>query len=216
IKDTIVVDAHNCIGNLLSTPQKVEAELFVEVASISVAEASKKISNFQVGFCRKYPLNLSIDDGLGPDGISAVVFRHGNEISSLIIIDGNNMIMGLRDKIVEELSKNFILASEVITTDTHLVTGISRVRGGYNPLGVKINHELLTGFCKEVVSEAITLTKPARISIAAGVVKGIRVVGNGLVGLAELLEVTFSVTKRFLIISLFIIGLISCLISTFI
>jgi len=214
IKEALIVDAHNCIGNLMSDIQDIEAEFFAEAASRSIAEASVKVGNFQVGFCRVHPPNIGIEDGLGPDGISAVVFRHQETLSSLVALDGNNMVVGLNDRIKGELRKSLTVSgSEVVTTDTHLMTGLSRVQGGYNPIGEKIGHDILARFCLEAVSRAIETAKSARISVASGVVGGLRVVGQGLARLAELLDVSISAIKRSLILSLSLIGFLSYLVA---
>ncbi|MEM2884965.1 MAG: DUF2070 family protein [Thermoproteota archaeon] len=210
IKEAIIVDAHNCIGDLLETTQDIDAERFVESATKSVANASKKLSRFQLGFCRIFPNDISVDDGLGPDGISAIAFRHEDEVSSIVVLDGNNMVVGLSDKIKAELRGGLKVSSgEVVTTHTHIATGLSRVRGGYNPLGAKVGQDLLAGYCKEAVSRAILEAKPARISVASGAVKGTRVAGQGLAKLAELLDESVSATKRNLVASLSILAFFS-------
>jgi len=214
IQATIVVDAHNCIGDLLSTPMDVVTSDFVEAASRSVLEASKRVGSFEVGFCRVNPAGVSLDAGLGPDGICAITLKVGGEVSALLILDGNNMMTGLREKIREELNKDRLSSrTEVITTDTHLVTGLSNVRGGYEPLGASISQQLLVQSCREVVSKALIGTRPARISIISGVAKGIRVVGSGLGELAELLDSAVSVLKRHLLASFIIAIALSYLIA---
>jgi len=214
IQATIVVDAHNCIGDLLSTPMDVVTGDFVEVASRSVLEARNRMGPFEVGFCRLNPAGVSLDDGLGPDGICAITLKVGGEVSALLILDGNNMMAGLREKIREELNKDLLSSrSEVVTTDTHLVTGLSNVRGGYEPLGARISQLLLVQSCKEAVSKAIVGARPARISIISGIAKGIRVVGSGLGELAELLDSAVSVLKRHLLASFIIAMALSYLIA---
>jgi predicted neutral ceramidase superfamily lipid hydrolase len=205
IRESIVVDAHNCIGDLLSTPSSVVPDDFVEAANRSVNEAHRRLGPLEVGFCRINPPEVGLDAGLGPDGICAIVLKVEGEVSALLVLDGNNMLAGLREKIREELSGNSLSSrSEVITTDTHLVTGLSHVRGGYEPLGASISQQLLVGLCKEAVSRALLAARPARISIASGTVKGIRVVGSGFGRLAELLDSAVSAVKRRLSASLLI------------
>jgi len=214
IEATIVVDAHNCIGDLLSTPMDVVIDDFVEAASRSVLEARERMGPFEVGFCRVNPEGVSLDDGLGPDGICAITIKVGSEVSALLILDGNNMMAGLREEIKEELKRDSLSSrSEIVTTDTHLVTGLSNVRGGYEPLGARISEQLLIQSCREVVSKALIGSRPAKISIISGVAKGIRVVGSGLGELAELLDAAFSMLKRRLVASLTIAAILSYLIA---
>jgi len=214
IEATIVVDAHNCIGDLLSIPMDVVTSDFVEAASRSVLEARERMGPFEVGFCRVNPKGVSLDDGLGPDGICAITLKVGDEVSALLILDGNNMMAGLREEIREELNKNSLSSrSEIVTTDTHLVTGLSNVRGGYKPLGARISQQLLIQSCREAVSKALIGARPAKISIISGVAKGIRVVGSGLGELAELLDSAFTVLKRRLLTSFIIAVILSYLIA---
>jgi len=214
IQANIVVDAHNCIGDLMSIPKSVVPDDFVEAASRSADEAHKRMGSFEVGFCRINPTEISLDEGLGPDGICAIVLKVGNEASVLLVLDGNNMLTGLREKIMEELSRNSLSSrSEVITTDTHLVTGLSRVKGGYEPLGASISQQLLVRLCREAVSKALLAARPAKISIVSGAVKSVRVVGSGLGRLAELLDSAVSTMKRGLLVSFVIAIILSFLIA---
>jgi predicted neutral ceramidase superfamily lipid hydrolase len=207
---SILVDAHNCIGDLLSIPQKAVAEYFGEAARRSAIEARKREGPFEVGFCRLNPPGITLDDGLGPDGLSAIAIKVAGEASAILVLDGNNMLVGLREAIIGALEAAVISSrSEVVTTDTHLVTGLTRVRGGYKPLGTRIGQETLVQLCKSVVSGAVRDAQPAKISITSGTVSGVRVVGSGLGKLADLLNSAFSLVKRYLAVSVPIAVLLS-------
>jgi len=214
IQAAIVIDAHNCIGDLLSNPLDVVVGDFVEAASRSIVVARERMGSFEVGFYRVNPTGVNLDDGLGPDGICAIALKVGGEVSALLILDGNNMLAGLREKIREELNKDLLSSrSEVVTTDTHLVTGLSNVRGGYEPLGASISQQLLVQSCREAVSKALIGARPARISVISGVAKDIRVIGSGLGKLAELLDSAVSVLERRLLTSLLIAISLSYLVA---
>jgi putative membrane protein len=64
-------------------------------------------------------------DGIGPLGIRAATLRVGGQETAYVLIDGNNMEPGLRERIVDAV--NAIEEIEVMTTDTHVVNTVDSV-----------------------------------------------------------------------------------------
>ena len=56
------------------------------------------------------------------------------------MFDSNNIVAGIREKIIREIKKLGINVVEVMTTDSHCVNS---VRGVENPLGMKIGKGVL-------------------------------------------------------------------------
>src|SRR5256712_6173978 len=80
----------------------------------------------------------SLKEGIGPGGLSVMVVRTGSDAVSYITIDGNNMQQGFRDKILQAIRETGVSDAEVMTTDTHLVTGLVRSPLGYYPVGAAL------------------------------------------------------------------------------
>ena len=67
-----------------------------------------------------------------------MVVKTENDTVSYVTIDGNNMQQGLRDQILQSIRESGINDAEVMTTDTHLVTGLVRSPLGYYPVGAAL------------------------------------------------------------------------------
>ena len=87
--------------------------------------------------------NSTLKAGMGAGGITAIVVQVENQKTAYIVIDGNNMVPGLREKILDALAALGFDASEVFTTDTHAVTASITGRRGYHPVGEVMDHALL-------------------------------------------------------------------------
>ena len=76
---------------------------------------------------------------MGTGGITATVVQVEKQKTAYVVIDGNNMISGLREKILAALTSAGFDESEIITTDTHTVTAIIIGQGGgrrgFHPVG---------------------------------------------------------------------------------
>jgi len=72
-------------------------------------------------------------------------------------IDGNNMVKGLREEILERVRGVGFDDGEVMTTDTHMVNGIVHARLGYHLVGEVVPRQQLldeiTATCREAMSD---------------------------------------------------------------
>lgn len=136
--EVLIVDAHNSIvGQTSITPEQAER---IVSAAVRVLGKLKALSQgpFKVGSAYD-PLNTySLKDGIGPGGLSAMVVKTDDDAVSYVTIDGNNMQQGLRDQILQSIGKTGIRDAEIMTTDTHLVTGLVRSPLGYYPVGAAL------------------------------------------------------------------------------
>ncbi|MGL6298482.1 MAG: DUF2070 family protein, partial [Methanobacteriaceae archaeon] len=73
-------------------------------------------------------------------GVKVMVIEVDNQKTAYILMDSNNMEIGFREIIMEEILKLEIDEVEVMTSDTHYVNTLSK---GYNPLGVVKQDEIL-------------------------------------------------------------------------
>src|SRR5437899_1863974 len=136
--EVLIVDAHNSIvGQTSITPLQADR---IVAAAIRVLGRLKALSQgpFSVGSAYDALDSYTLKDGIGPGGLSAMVVKTENDNSSYITIDGNNMQQGLRDHILQLIRKTGVSDAEVMTTDTHLVTGLVRSPLGYYPVGTAL------------------------------------------------------------------------------
>jgi predicted neutral ceramidase superfamily lipid hydrolase len=157
----VIADAHNSISNQTSITS-AQAQKLVE-ASVKVLDqlAQARKTSFRAGSAVDPLEEFRLQDGIGPGGLSALVVQSGNQVVAYITIDGNNMLTGLRAAILEELESVGISGGEVMTTDTHLVTGLVRSRLGYYPVGAHIDTRLIIQKTRETVHSAL-----ARMEVA--------------------------------------------------
>ena len=151
----VVADAHNSMSNQTSITSQ-QARKLVE-ASVKVLDqlALARKSPFKAGSAADPLEEFRLEDGIGPGGLSSLVVRNGNQIVAYLTIDGNNMHTGVREAILEDLETIGVADGEIMTTDTHLVTGLVRSTLGYYPVGAHLDVGLLTRKVRETVQHAI-------------------------------------------------------------
>ena len=152
----IVADAHNSLSNQTSITSD-QARKLVE-ASVKVLDqlALARKSPFKTGSAADPLEEFRLEDGIGPGGLSSLVVRNGNQIVAYLTIDGNNMHTGVREAILEDLETVGVADGEIMTTDTHLVTGLVRSTLGYYPVGANVDVGLLKQKARESVQRAMS------------------------------------------------------------
>jgi putative membrane protein len=165
-KDVVVIDAHNSVGNanevpILSHKQLVDLKSASESAIMSALKLKR--NDFRFGASRIVPKEFKIEEGFGPGGISVAVIEVNNQKVAYVTIDGNNMVIGLREEIRNVL-KGMVNESEVLATDTHIVNAISTIQRGYHPVGEMGNREALLSYVSECTSKAISQLQDSTVS----------------------------------------------------
>ncbi len=192
----VVVNAHNSIDDTeimeesLETLRAVAADCLKKVVSLP----SKP---FEVGAATVFPKEFSLKDGMGSGGITAVAVKVAEQKSVYVVIDGNNMISGLREKILSALASSGFDDSEVLTTDTHAVSAVVLGRRGYHPVGEAMDHELLIGYITEAAKAAVAKLEPCKAGCKRLVVPKVRVIGQArLESLSLLVDTALKKAKR--------------------
>jgi putative membrane protein len=174
---SIVVNAHNSIDDTVD----VEASLNTlhEVASKCLKKAVSLPSYaFEVGASTVFPEAFGLKDGMGQGGITAVVVKVAEQKTAYVVIDGNNMVSGLREEILSALKTIGFHESEVFTTDTHAVSAVVLGRRGYHPVGEVMNHETLISYIQEAAKAAAASLSPCNAGCLRLVVPNVRVIGK--------------------------------------
>ena len=173
----IVADAHNSLSNQTSITSE-QARKLVE-ASVKVLDqlAHARRSPFRAGSAADPLGEFRLEDGIGPGGLSSLVVRSGDQIVAYLTIDGNNMQTGVREGILEDLETIGVADGEIMTTDTHLVTGLVRSTLGYYPVGAHLDVGLLTRKVRETVQRAIASMEEASAGFSKFSIE-VRVLGS--------------------------------------
>lgn len=148
-----IVDAHNSYaedqGDLIYGTPRATMMLQDARASIAAAIAATRAGPVEVGVASKVGYSIG-EQGIGPHGIRALVIRTAGTTSAYVLIDGNNLVQGIRQTILDRLAPLADVA-EVMTTDNHVV---HEVDGGINPVGERYPAERLARDAYAVVEEA--------------------------------------------------------------
>ena len=173
----IAIDAHNSIQGPFKINEAIKP--LSEAATVSLEKASKhRPTSFHVGVARVVPKEFGLQEGMGPGGIAALVVRVGDQTTAYITIDGNNMISGLREKILTALSEVGINEGEVFTTDTHEVNAVVLNARGYHPVGETMDHEILIEHVRQATTNALANLERGEVAWRAETVSGVKVIGE--------------------------------------
>jgi putative membrane protein len=195
----VVVNAHNSIDDTDSMDESLDA-LRVVASNCLKKAISLPSKPFEVGAATVFPKEFSLKDGMGSGGITAVVVKVAEQKSAYVVIDGNNMISGLREKILSALASIGFDESEVFTTDTHAVSAVVLGRRGYHPVGEVMNHETLIGYIKEAAKAAAASLESCRAGCKRVVVPKVRVIGKArLESLSLLVDTALKKAKQIVI-----------------
>jgi putative membrane protein len=193
----VIIDSHNSILQVDELNDCDVDNLFH--AAIDALRRAKTAAQkrFSVGTARVVPSECGLDEGMGPNGVAALVVKIENcQKGVYVILDGNNMISGLREKIINELKSLGFDETMVLTSDTHLVNAIGATTRGYYPIGEKIDEDMILGYVVDAVEAATTKLENCRSTHIQTWVKGLTVLGGvGLHLLSDVLETAFNVFK---------------------
>jgi len=195
----IVVNAHNSIDDTVDMEESLGT--LRAVASNCLKKAVSLPSKpFEVGAATVFPKEFSLKDGMGPGGITVIAVKVAEQKSAYVVIDGNNMISGLREEILSALTSIGFHESEVFTTDTHAVSAVIVGRRGYHPVGEVMNHETLIGYIKEAAKAAAAKLERCKAGCLTVVVPNVRVIGKArLESLSMLVDKALQKAKQIVI-----------------
>jgi putative membrane protein len=171
-----VVNAHNSIDGMNRMPEALVSLQTVAADCLEKA-ASASRSPFEVGACSIFP-EISLRDGMGRGGITVVASRVEGQTAAYVVIDGNNIVCGLREKILSALETMGVSTGEVFTTDTHSVSGIIQGRRGYHPVGEAIDHNKLIDYIKQATAAALADMSYAKAGCRTISVPDVNVIGK--------------------------------------
>ena len=173
-----VVNAHNSIDGVANMQESLDELKAVAVACLEKAVLKERLP-FQVGAATVIPEEFTIRDGMGSGGITTIVVKVGKQKAAYIVIDGNNMVSGLREKVLSALHSLGIDDGEVFTTDTHAVSAVILSQRGYNAVGEAIDHERLIAHIKEATVVAMSKLEHVKTASCCNItVPSVKVIGK--------------------------------------
>jgi putative membrane protein len=115
---------------------------------------------------------------MGAGGITAIALEVAKQKTVYVVIDGNNMISGFREKVLASLASLGFDQSEVFTTDTHSVSALVTGRRGYHPIGEVMDQDMLIGHINEAAKRAAANLETANSGYKTFKVPQVRVIGE--------------------------------------
>ncbi len=159
-EDAVVVDAHNNFDDN-ALPLTLSAhEINIIKKELKELKADEPI---KMGFASSRIQGRSI----GPGGIRAVVFEYGNRRIAYILLDGNNIKKGLRERIRAEALK-IVDEAEIFSTDNHIVNYNFL---DLNPVGDKDSWDLLIGKIISTLKKAMENIEEVKVEALTEFVK---------------------------------------------
>jgi putative membrane protein len=169
-----VVDAHNSYvegkGDLsYGMPESGRlAREIVEAASLARSSARPCRVRAGVAVRKGYSLRK---EGIAPEGIRALVVEATGKRTAYVLIDGNNLVLGYRARILEAL-RDLVDDAEVMTTDNHIV---HEVDGATNAVGERYPAESTARDVAEVVRAAVQDLSDVTVVSGAGEIPAVQV-----------------------------------------
>ncbi|MFQ5837792.1 MAG: DUF2070 family protein [Thermoplasmata archaeon] len=176
VDDAMLIDAHNCmeLGSgavFFGSPQCYS---ILEATREAVKAALSGMSDgLRVGVASNTDL-VDPERGLGPNGVQAVVVEVDGQRTAYLLIDGNNMVPKLREKLLEGI-EDLVDEAEVMTTDNHIV---NNTLPGFNPVGWRMDHQALVTATRNAVEDASGVMVPATVAVHTGFLEDVKVWGH--------------------------------------
>ncbi|QGX95195.1 DUF2070 family protein [Haloplanus rallus] len=169
LDDVLLVDAHNSNNGLQGedlghvTPGSERAFDMITAARQAgrqLSEAPRGALHLGVAWDRTPWTPL---DGIGPLGIRVAVAEVEGQHTAYVLVDGNNMVPGLRGRVVDAVTaREPIDAVEVMTTDTHIVNSVE----ADNQVGSAIDHGEFVALIERLLDEAVADLEPVSAGMA--------------------------------------------------
>jgi putative membrane protein len=167
IDDVLLVDAHNCNNGLAG--EDLGHVVPGSERSFDMLHGAGRLGERLAGM-DQHDLRLGIaheetpwepEEGIGPLGIRVAVFEAGGHTTAYVLVDGNNMEPGLRDRIVDAVETVDLV--EVMTSDTHIVNTVE----AENQVGQEIPEADIVALIDSLVERALADLEPVEAGMAS-------------------------------------------------
>lgn len=206
----IAVDAHNSINGSFNMDRAIPSIREAAFHALKKARSLKYTRGpIRAGAGKIIPGELGLEEGMGPGGITAVVVEAEDQKTAYVTIDGNNMVSGLREKILSDLKEIGVDGGEIFTTDTHVVNAVVLTERGYHPVGEVSDPNKIVKYVRYAVAEALEKMDLAEAAWSRISIRGVKVIGEKQINDLSLLtdEVSDKAKKNSFIFPLFALTL---------
>jgi predicted neutral ceramidase superfamily lipid hydrolase len=181
VKEAFFVDSHSCIdpgSDYVWSGSRI-SKLLVKMSQ-GAAEKASKLDRlpFKIGVAKIRSTGISKVEGMGEEGVSALVVQVAGRRNVYLFFDSNNLVFDLRRILTDQLVRAGFDEVEVLTSDTHSTSALTPGKMGYNPLGLLTPRDKIVSAAISVVNLALENLEDASVCIGSQVVKGIRVAGE--------------------------------------
>ncbi len=166
LHDAVFIDAHNCNDGLdgdapgrIGPGSQRSFDLMAATGRLAARLAEAERAPLSVGVAAA-ETDWTPEDGIGPLGIRVAVFEVDGKRTVYVLVDGNNMDRGLRERITGALDAD---EAEVMTTDTHVVNTVSAA----NQVGDAIDTDRFVELIVELQTEAEADIEPVEAGLAS-------------------------------------------------
>jgi putative membrane protein len=169
----ILVECHNAFKGEGGRILPGNKEVFELMNAVEKLPGPEDQNCLKVG-CASDPMDeVSKEDGVGESGVKVMIVEVENQKTAYILLDSNNMIIGFRERIMEEVKKLGLDELEVMTSDTHFVNALS---GGHNPVGNK-NSDLIIEKVIKCTEDALNDLEDVTVSCEVSMINDLKTLG---------------------------------------
>ena len=152
--DIMIVDAHNALGRKIPSEEET---ILTDLALSSLKKLkSQQYHSYKIGYANSMNSEFKIIE-LGGAGIGVINFQINNENHLIGWSDSNNLVNGLRKRLLDDLNEEGLNMLDICSSDTHSSSG-KRTRQGYYALGNVTSYEDIFRAFKEIAQKAISNT----------------------------------------------------------
>ena len=173
-----LVDAHNSYvedkGDIVYGSPLADRLVRDAKEAIRAAQARTVEGGVEVGTATQLGYEIG-RDGIAHEGLRALVVRTAGKTTAYLLIDGNNLVQGLRDPIVARLLCH-VDTAEVMTTDNHVV---HETDGSINAVGERYARDDLLVDGDRVVQAALADLAPVEVRAGSVSVPDVLTLGPG-------------------------------------
>jgi putative membrane protein len=193
-KNTIIVDTHNSQGDIIKEDDCDELIKSAEKALINLRSLNQ--GNFMAGFAHSSELDLQLGEDIGPAGLGVLVLEINGRKYSIVAVDSNNSIKGLREELLRNFKDSKAPILELCTSDTHFTAGKKSISKGYIALGERTGLKELSEAIKVLICKSLERLAPASFQVNY-VTSSVKVIGMELINtLSKVLDKSLSLVKK--------------------
>ncbi|MFX1465390.1 MAG: DUF2070 family protein [Promethearchaeota archaeon] len=173
-----VIDGHNCLGEdspYIVPDSKLAKQLLTDGTNAIEKIQKQESSELRIGIHRLYP-DIKKEEGLGECGIAVLLVEVAGQKTAYVLFDSNNMIIGLREKIIQKIQE--VDEIEVMTSDTHTVNALGPSRSGYHPIGEVIDHQKIISYVREGILQASKNIEKVEVGVIKGYLENVKIIGE--------------------------------------